>query len=161
MKRYSLLILIYSSFSLGASMDQAQRIHQVFNQLRADNLTILDSFYHPDVEFLDPIGKHQGLNSVKKYYENLYQNVQEIRFEKIDHIQEGNRHVYIWRMHLRASKLNDGKEVVVMGNSHIIFNQENLVSYHRDYFDMGEFIYDHVPVLGFVIKKVKERLKSK
>jgi hypothetical protein len=49
----------------------------------------------------------------------------------------------------------------VMGNSHIVFNEENLVSYHRDYFDMGEFIYDHVPVLNFVVKKVKERLKSK
>ena len=36
-----------------------------------------------------------------------------------------------------------------------VYKRQN---YHRDYFDMGEFIYERVPVLGSVIRAIKRRL---
>ena len=76
-------------------------------------------------------------------------------------ISTGNKHVYVWLMKLKASGLKNGEEVQLHGTSVIHFNDNNLVDYHRDYYDMGEFIYEHIPVLGFVIRKSKDSLKHK
>jgi len=136
-----------------------ERIIAVFNELRADNVDILDAFYAQDAHFVDPIGEHNGIKDIKKYYKNIYKNVQSIRFDFSEVISEGNQHSATWTMYLRAKGLNSGKEVVVKGVSIIRF-ENGLVSYHRDYFDMGEFIYDYVPILNWLIKQVKGRLKS-
>ena len=63
-------------------------------------------------------------------------------------------------MILSAPGLNNGEEVTLEGNSYIKFNENNLVIYHRDYFDMGEFIYEHIPVLGWTLKKIKNKLRG-
>ena len=54
--------------------------------------------------------------------------------------------------------LNKGKEFVVQGVSEIHF-ENNLVTYHRDYFDMGEMVYERIPIFGWITKKIKNRLK--
>jgi hypothetical protein len=158
--KWLILFVICSHSLLADTNEQANRIDRIFNELRATNLQILDGFYDPSVLFIDPLGQHQGLESVKKYYQNLYQNVESIRFEKMGMVSNQNTHVFFWRMVLKTPSLNGGDETFLIGNSHIVFNEKDLVSYHRDYFDMGEFIYQHIPVLGFIIRKVNQRLKA-
>ncbi len=29
---------------------------------------------------------------------------------------------------------------------------------HKDYYDLGEMVYEHVPILGFIIRKIKGKL---
>jgi hypothetical protein len=160
MNKFLIIILVMMITGVALSNEQVSRADKTFNELRADNLGILDSFYSKDVSFLDPIGKHKGLDAVKAYYKNIYKNVKSIRFDFKETISEGNKHVLIWDMHLVAEGLNGGKETITHGNSVIKFNEENLVSYHRDYFDMGEFIYQHIPIISFLIKKINNRLKE-
>ncbi|ATH07116.1 hypothetical protein BIY24_03930 [Halobacteriovorax marinus] len=158
----ALLFQISGDYTMAqdASQEQLQRIEKVFNELRADNLNILNNFYDDNVTFKDPLGTHEGLDSVKNYYKNLYKNVEEIRFDFSSGISQKNRHVVVWTMHLRAPALNSGEEVIVHGNSVIEFGENNKVSYHRDYFDMGEFIYEDVPVLGTLIRYIKNKLRA-
>lgn len=144
---------------MSSTMSQQERIKDVFANLRADRLDILDGFYDKNLYFQDPIGVHQGLEAMKAYYKKMYRNVQDIEFVPKDMISAGSKHVFVWQMRLRAKGLNGGELVVVDGNSVIEFNDKNLVSYHRDYFDMGEFIYRYIPVLGWMTQKVNEQLK--
>ncbi len=152
------LLLFITPLAEGAAMSQMERIQYVFTHLSANNLEILDPFYDKQVHFQDPLGTHNSLESAKAYYAGLYKNVTAIKFDFTDTLSDGNKHLLVWTMHLRAKGLNSGKEISVAGNSVIIFNDNNLVSYHRDYFDMGEFIYEQLPVLGWIIRKVKQRL---
>lgn len=169
----TIIILMTSLLLIGGSVDmayaqddnaqtksQAQRIEKVFNELRADNVDILDNFYAPNALFIDPIGRHKGIDEVKGYYKGIYEGVTDIKFEFSDIISNGSNHVGVWKMILRTPNLNSGKPVILHGNSVIKFNENGLVSYHRDYFDMGEFIYEHIPVLGSVTKYIKKRLKG-
>ena len=141
-------------------MSKAEQIKKYFNELRADNLDILNGFYSEHAQFVDPVGSHKGLSSIKGYYGNVYKNVQniEFRFHKI--LEDGNDCVAVWTMHLTAKGLNKGKPTTLDGTSEFKFDQNGLVEYHRDYFDMNEFIYQYIPVLSFLTKKVNSALSS-
>jgi hypothetical protein len=139
-------------------MSQMERIKSAFTNMNARNVEILDQFYDEKIHFQDPLGVHKGRDSVKSYYANIYKNVTFIEFEYTNTISEGNKHLLVWTMNLKAKGLNSGELVSLAGNSVIIFNEKNLVSYHRDYFDIGEFIYEYIPILGWVIKKIKKKL---
>jgi hypothetical protein len=45
----------------------------------------------------------------------------------------------------------------VDGFSQISF-EDNKVKHHRDYFDLGSMLYEQIPVLGLLIKKIKSGL---
>lgn len=137
-------------------MERKERVQKTFNELRADNLHILDNFYHSNLNFEDPVGSLSGLSNMKAYYKSMYQNVTDIRFDFHSLIEEEDDMVGIWTMELRAKGLNSGKPVFVKGSSHLRFDpKSNLVIKHRDYFDMGEMIYEHIPLLGKLIKAIK------
>lgn len=122
-------------------------------------MKLVDEFYHPQVEFIDPVGSLKGSDKMKAYYEGLYKNVKEIRFEFTNFVESGDQVVAIWKMHLKTDKLNGGESYAVDGNSVVRFDQSGKAIYHRDYFDMGDFVYERIPVVGFVIKKIKARFK--
>ncbi len=64
-------------------------------------------------------------------------------------------------MYLKAPSLNSGREITVDGVSLITFRgAEGKVISHRDYFDMGEFIYERVPILSSVIGFIKNKMSG-
>ncbi|MCF8059777.1 MAG: nuclear transport factor 2 family protein [Bacteriovoracaceae bacterium] len=169
MKNIFWIFLFTLNFIISSHAEQAtsesqmitrkERIKNAFNTLRADNLHILDGFYHPSLKFHDPLGEISGLDAMKAYYANMYKNVTDIRFEFGTLSEEGDDIFGIWNMILKAKSLNGGEEVKVLGVSHLKFDPEtNLVIYHRDYFDMGSFIYEHIPILGSIIRRIKRKL---
>lgn len=143
-------------------MERKQRIENVFNELRKDNLQILDAFYHPDLHFLDPIGEMKGLQKMKDYYAQMYENVKEIKFDFEHHVQDGPNHMATWTMTYSVDALNGGEPISMKGVSDIRFDEEtNLVIYHRDYFDMGAMVYEHIPFFGAMVRYLKGRFEHK
>jgi SnoaL-like domain len=160
-------IIIAIHFSLfhqawGQEMESTniESIKRLYHETTIDNMKPVLDFYDTKIIFQDPVGKHQGRDALLKYYEGLYKNVKEIKFEFSSFIENGNTVVAIWTMTLRADKLNNGNSFTVDGNSVITFNSLGKAIFHRDYFDMGEFIYERIPVIGFLTKKIKNRLKN-
>ena len=131
---------------------------RIFNELRATNTEILDEFYSQNILFEDPVGKISGLSSMKAYYKNMYMEVEEIRFDFKNIAENEGIYFFTWDMWLKTPNLNKGKKFVVQGVSEIHF-ENGLVKYHRDYFDMGEMVYERIPVVGWLVKKIKKRLE--
>lgn len=133
-------------------------IQSFFNNLNSDTMHLVDEFYDRDIEFHDPVVNIKGVDQMRKYYQNLYQHVKSIRFEFSDEVVDGDTHAAVWKMIL-ISGLNKGEPVELQGISHIKFGGlENKAIYHRDYFDMGQFVYEDIPVLGGVIRFIKRKL---
>lgn len=160
MRRFVFIIfLLHSTSGFTNEIDLQNKAKQFFQSLRAENMDQeVPRFYDQKVEFKDPIHQLQGEKAVREYYRGLYKNVSSIHFDFLQSFQDKDTVVLVWKMNLKTPKLNGGHEFSVDGNSVIKFNQDSKAIYHRDYFDMGEFIYERTPVLGFVIKKIKERL---
>lgn len=142
-----------------SQMTNAEKVQWSFNTLNKDNLSqVVDEFYHPEIEFSDPVEGLKGRAEIKAYYGNMYKNVQEIKFDFREMVSQGDTVVGVWVMTLKTESLNDGKPFQVEGNSVIRFKDGQAI-YHRDYFDMGAFIYERIPVVGWLVRKVKSKLK--
>jgi hypothetical protein len=162
MKKIFLIVtFVFLSQTKSAMATPKLSSKEFFSKLSSQSMNLVDDFYDSKVIFRDPLNELHGSNEVKKYYSSLYKNVEYIKFDFEKQVSSGNEEVLFWIMHLRAKGLNSGKEILVSGNSHIVYSAEsNKCIYHRDYFDMGEFIYEQVPILKNIISFVKNRLKS-
>ncbi len=134
------------------------QIQTFFNSLNKNTLHMVDEFYDEQATFIDPLGRHHPRREIKEYYAHLYRKVKDIKFTFGKELVENDVHVIVWTMILESS-LRAGRPSYLDGISYIQFGgKEGKVIYHRDYFDMGEFVYETIPVLGSVIRFIKKKL---
>lgn len=156
-----ILFLLLLSFNIyGNDMELFKKTDQFFNALNSSSMGLVEGYYAQDIIFKDPVGEIQGLDQMKAYYASMYDGVQEIRFDMTKQIETNDQLFVSWEMHIKSSKLNFGEAFVVSGSSHIKFNADGKAIYHRDYFDLGELVYERIPILSFVIKQIKKRLSQ-
>ncbi len=137
--------------------DTVQRFMDAFNRLNAHNLELLETLYTPDVEFRDPVHELQGREALRDYYGRLYEGVESCHFEFSEWVIDGDRVALVWTMHVRHARFQKGRVITLKGVSQLLFAGDK-VRRHHDYFDMGEFIYERVPLLGGLIRLIKSRL---
>ncbi len=161
-----LLILFVAgpAIASGEEHDMSGRLAEIeslFNNFNKETLHLADDFYDPDVMFRDPIVELKGREALKAYYADMYENVTSIRFDFSDGIEKDGEAVVFWTMEVRAKGLKGGEPVLLDGTSHIRFGGDaGKAVYHRDYFDMGAFVYENVPVLGSLVRYTKKRLSK-
>lgn len=140
-------------------MTYYEKIKDAFARLDKNNLQVVEEFYDRDADFQDPLGSMKGTKTIRAYYGEMYKNVKSIKFDFIDAVQQDKTVAAVWIMTYSTDSLNGGKEIQIQGNSIIKFGgREDKVIYHRDYFDVGAMVYEHIPVLGWGVRQVKERL---
>lgn len=138
---------------------ELRSVVDIYQQLSKDNLHLLDEIYHPDVVFEDAAHRLEGRTALYQYFQSLYTNVIRCDFVIHEHQQVDDTGFITWTMELRHPKLQGGSPILVNGASHLKF-AEGQVIYHRDYFDLGEMLYENLPLLGAVVKIVKQRLSK-
>lgn len=131
---------------------------ETYTRLQADNLHLLAEIYSPEIHFTDPAHELRGLQQLEEYFRNLYANITHIQFE-FSHPHRVENEGYVqWRMTFSHPRIHKGKSVTVPGATFLQFDNNNKVCVHRDYFDLGAMIYQHLPVLGSAVKMVNRRL---
>lgn len=129
-----------------------------YQRLSADNLSVLRDIYAPDIHFQDPSHELVGIDELVRYFENLFSNVKHCQFE-IEQVMEQEGEAFVrWQMRFAHPKLNGGSEICVPGLSHLRFSEQ--IDFHRDYFDLGAMLYEHIPVMGALVKTLKRRLSQ-
>jgi len=130
---------------------------EIYQSLGVDNLELLDQIYHPQITFVDPAHQVEGIVNLRRYFKNLYTNLESCTF-KIDNVfYQNNQAAIYWTMQYKHPKLNSGKVVTVEGHS-TIQGTGSLITYHRDYLDLGAMLYEQVPLFGRVISFLKARM---
>ena len=137
--------------------DFLRRFATEFAALDAGNLARLGELYSDDVLFRDPLHEVRGLPALQRYFAEMYANVGRLDFDfhGFDQVCDGEGYLR-WTMRYRHPRLRGGAEIAVEGCSHLLWRER--VYQHRDYFDAGALLYEHLPVLGSVIAWLKRRL---
>jgi hypothetical protein len=66
---------------------------------------------------------------------------------------------FSWTMLLRHKAIKHGQLIRVEGSSYLK-HRNGKVYYHRDYFDLGALVYENVPLIGSLIKLIKNRMSQ-
>lgn len=130
----------------------------VYQNLNRDNLHILGTIYTVDIHFVDPAHEIIGIENLTSYFSSIYQNVQYIEFA-YHQIHELKSEAYVqWDMTFVHRKLAGERPITVSGITFLQFNNDGMVCFHRDYFDLGAMVYEHVPLLGRLVTSIKRSL---
>lgn len=117
---------------------------------------IIERVYSGDMVFKDAFHEFANRADFILYCHSIYENVIYSKFDFHETMISNEQAMLTWTMHYAHPKLNAGANIEVKGASHIKFS--NQVYYHQDYIDGGELLYEHIPVLSWVIKKLKSRM---
>lgn len=120
------------------------------------HLEQIDALYTQDVEFRDPLHTILGILALKSYMKSVYANSRDVRFEYTDEQSGDSWATIAWLMHFRHPSLAGGKLLSVRGITQIRFTDR--IFYHEDFYDLGAMVYQHVPVLGRIIRFINQRI---
>lgn len=131
-----------------------------FNKLDKSYTKNLYRVYTDDVVFTDPVHRVEGRAALEAYFASLYARIIDCRFDFHERQRQGNNAFVTWLMTLRHPRLAGGRPIRVEGCSHLTFATADpaRVCRHRDYFDAGAMLYEHLPLLGPGVRWVKRRL---
>ena len=136
----------------------SEHFQETYNLLNLRNLDRLDELYTHDVVFEDPFHRLEGLDSLKRYFGHLYRGVDSCQFDFSGRLESEQQIALAWRMHLRLTRRP--KELITVNGSSFLTVRDGKISRHRDYFDAGELVYERVPLLGSVIRRIKKLMKE-
>lgn len=141
-------------------MTNNKRFQQLYQQLNRDTVSreLLGSCYAKNVRFQDPFHQVNGLSELAHYFTELYRNVESIGFEFHSCFEQDQQSLLRWTMTFRHPRINRGEPVAVEGCSELHWHNELIIA-HRDFFDAGAMLYEHLPILGWAIRKLKERMQ--
>jgi hypothetical protein len=69
-------------------------------------------------------------------------------------VAEGGSALLTWDLLFYARRLGS-HEQTIHGATHLKFDADGRVSYHRDYWDAAEELYEKIPFLGGLMRVVK------
>ncbi|WP_430642648.1 nuclear transport factor 2 family protein [Aliivibrio fischeri] len=139
-----------------------QKFIALYGGLNKHTLHHLSEIYSSDVQFIDAVHEINGIDELTDYFTHLYTNLIECKFT-IHHVIEDinlsqGEAMLFWTMNYKHPKIGKGKSISVEGVSHIKFNDK--VFYHRDFLDMGQMVYEHLPLIGPMVKFIKKRVQA-
>ena len=139
--------------SVTTTLSQFQKL---FNNLSAGNLGGIRWIYSDDIRFQDPFATVEGIEELTRYFAGAYANVISCNFDFGDPVINGRDVCVPWVMRLRHKSIRNGHEVNVDGISQIAIHGGKVTS-HRDYFDVGQLLYENLPVLGKAIRWIRSQ----
>ncbi|WP_241560301.1 nuclear transport factor 2 family protein [Marinomonas rhizomae] len=134
-----------------------ERFKAFYLDVKHPKLDKIDDVYTEDVLFKDPVHELRGAESLHAYLSEMCVNVRSGRFEYLDQVIAENTAYIKWNMHFKHPKLGN-KTITVRGISQVQFNER--IYFHEDVYDLGQMLYEHVPLLGVAVKGLKKRLAS-
>ena len=111
----------------------------------------LGDIYSPAVEFRNPLHHTRGPADLRRAYERLYQQFQDVAVTVTDAHGDERTGFLLWSMSYRLH----GKPRVITGTSHLQFAPDGRVALQHDHWDASFPIYGEFPLLGWILSGIK------
>ena len=136
------------------------RLVVFFETLTETSVADLPLIYAPDARFKDPFNDVKGCAAISAIFSHMFVALEAPRFVVIERISQGQQCFLTWEFRFRFKNYQQTTEQVILGASHIVFNEQGLVSLHRDYWDAAEELYEKLPIVGSVMRWLKRRANT-
>lgn len=157
--RAAVLALVLAAQAAGADAAEPaslEHTRQIVARFEARFRTIgpslaenLEELYAEDIRFRDPVTSAEGMAEVRAYFRHFGEQAKGATVEIDGNIVEPGEAAVFWTMTFEGGHSVAGVSYMKIGER---------IEEERDYFDLGEAVYEQVPVVGWLTRLVKARL---
>ena len=133
---------------------------QWFEHLTPDSVHELSKYYAADARFKDPFNDVTGLPAIEAIFTHMFEALIAPRFVVSSRVAQGAQCFLTWEFRFAFRNFHQGREQVILGASHLVFDAECKVHLHRDYWDAAEELYEKLPLVGSLMRWLKRRANS-
>ena len=90
----------------------------------------------------------------------MYVALEQPRFVIVEEIVDGQQAFLTWEFRFKFKRFDTQTEQVVLGTTHLVLDDQGQISLHRDYWDAAEELYEKLPVVGALMRWLKQRANS-
>jgi hypothetical protein len=137
-----------------------QNLATFFETLSPHSVAQLHTVYDPQARFKDPFNEVQGLPDIERIFQHMYVALEQPHFVVSAQVVDGAQAFLTWEFRFRFKRFDTTTLQAVRGASHVVFNEQGLVTLHRDYWDAAEELYEKLPVLGGLMRWLKKRANT-
>lgn len=128
-----------------------------FETITLASVSQLGQYYAEQAWFKDPFNEVTGHAPIRRIFGHMFEQVHEPRFVIIESVEQGDAAFLTWEFRFRMKRFDTAKLQVVRGASHLRFDADGRVSYHRDYWDAAEELYEKLPLVGSLMRFLKRQ----
>ena len=138
--------------------ERLDQLAEYFQSLAQATLPQLRDFYAPDAYFKDPLNEVRDVASIEHIFAEMYVSLHDPRFVVHSKVEQGIEAFLTWDFTFRIKQYKPDVTQTIRGSSHLKFDEQNRVCYHRDYWDAAEELYEKLPVVGGLMRFLKRRV---
>jgi steroid Delta-isomerase len=129
-----------------------------FENITEATVPQLREFYATNAYFKDPFNEVRSVADIERIFAHMYVALHEPRFVIHTRIEQGDEAFLAWDFQFRIKRYKSEKVQTIRGGSHLRWDANGKVCFHRDYWDAAEELYEKLPVLGGMMRFVKRRM---
>lgn len=129
-----------------------------FDGMTAARVPELAALVAPDVHFRDPFNDIRGADAMVRIMAHMYETCDAPAFTVTGALAGGGRAYLSWAFSFRPKRMR-GRPWHVDGVTELQFDAAGQVVQHLDYWDSGSQFYARLPVLGWLVRKLRHRLQ--
>ncbi len=135
--------------------DDLQKLIRFFETINTGNVSQLAQVYSEDVFFKDPFNEVRGLADVVQIFSHMFEQVDSPRFVVTNHVLQGDQAFLTWDFLFQMKRFSTAEQCI-RGATHLRFGPDGKANFHRDYWDAAEELYEKLPVLGSLMRGLKQ-----
>jgi len=140
-----------------------QQVVHFFEHMRPSDVARLADIYAADAQFKDPFNDVQGIPAIEGIFAHMFEALDAPRFVITNQVLQGTQAFVTWDFLFAMQRMNHGATQTIRGATHFVLREERgvwRVAVHRDYWDAAEELYEKLPVVGSLMRWLKNRANS-
>ena len=135
---------------------RVRRVVDFFETLSPAALPRLAELYAADARFVDPFNDVEGTAAIEGIFSHMFAQLQQPRFVVLSAESQDDVAFLTWDFLFRRGQ----QEHRIHGATRLLFGAQGRVQLHRDYWDAAHELYEHLPVLGLLMRWLRRRLAA-
>ena len=133
-------------------MTNAQvRYRRYLETLTPETLVSLPNYVTANVRFKDPFNDVRGVDAMARVLNEMFCKLGNVSFQAVHINSNDNICIIVWNFEATLRQ----KIWKFDGTSVITFNADGRVSEHIDHWDAASNFYEHLPGIGWLLRKVR------
>jgi hypothetical protein len=142
------------------TLEAVARVVVFFETLSPQSVAAISGIYDSQARFVDPFNDVSGRDAITHIFAHMFVQLDAPRFVVTSQVVQGSQCFLTWDFHFRFKRFDKTTAQTIHGATHLVFSDRGLVSLHRDYWDAAQELYEKLPVVGSLMRWLKNRANS-